>query len=235
MTMTEWAEREIRLAIEHERKNVDEGTKAVQEECGGFEYGVECYKSALKAYKCLSEDGHSGFSWGVTTNILNRLFKGLPLIPITDEDFFSVKRGTEEFPDESPVYLKERGLKSSLQCPRLTSLFREETLDGEVKYHDNNRVCCVEIDNEDVCYHSWTCKIVDELFPITMPYMPTQRGYKIYEKVHYVSHGCFDGKEVLFILTPEGEKIEVNRYFAEVDGEHMKEVSKEEYLKFISR
>ena len=74
-----WAEREVRLACEHERHG--NGT------CDGeFDYGVACYKSALKAYNSLAEDGHSGFSIGLTKNILNRLIEHKPLIPIEDTD-----------------------------------------------------------------------------------------------------------------------------------------------------
>ena len=56
-----WAEREVRLACEHERRG--NGTNDDE-----FDYGVACYKSALKAYKSLAEDGHSGFSIGLTNS-----------------------------------------------------------------------------------------------------------------------------------------------------------------------
>ena len=46
--MFEWAQKEIELAIESEKK-ASEGTNE-------WEYGVACYKSAMKAYKALLAD-----------------------------------------------------------------------------------------------------------------------------------------------------------------------------------
>ena len=80
MTTNEWAEREIEIACKKENPNWDGKS---------FDYGCACYQSALKAYKSLCEDEHSGFSFGLTKNILIRLMDGLPLMPITDEDFIS--------------------------------------------------------------------------------------------------------------------------------------------------
>ena len=75
MNMKEWAEREIRIACERERGNKPEDE---------WDYGVACYESAFKAFQSLLEDGHSGFSLGLTQNILNRLIDGKPLTPIED-------------------------------------------------------------------------------------------------------------------------------------------------------
>ena len=127
MTTEEWAEKEIEIACKKENPNWDGKS---------FDYGCACYQSALKAYKSLCEDDHSGFSFDLTKNILIRLMNGLPLKPITDEDFTSVEPEIRE----SPKYLKEHGLKSSLQCPRMSGLFREETLDGKITYSNVDRV-----------------------------------------------------------------------------------------------
>ena len=78
MTTEEWAEREIEIACKKENPNWDGKS---------FDYGCACYQSALKAYKSLCEDGHSGTSFNITKNILIRLMEGLPLKPITDDDF----------------------------------------------------------------------------------------------------------------------------------------------------
>ena len=48
MSMTEWAENEVRIACERENPNRKEGE---------FDYGCACYESALKAYECLCKDG----------------------------------------------------------------------------------------------------------------------------------------------------------------------------------
>ena len=53
-TASEWAENEVRLACK--RENPDWDGKS-------FDYGCSCYQSALKAYKSICNDGHSGFSF----------------------------------------------------------------------------------------------------------------------------------------------------------------------------
>ena len=64
----DWAAREIALACQSERE-ASEGTD-------DWDYGVACYESALRAYRSLMQDGHSGFSIQITKSILNRLIDG---------------------------------------------------------------------------------------------------------------------------------------------------------------
>lgn len=59
MSMYEWAEQECRLACKKENPNFDFDSD-------DFDYGCNCYKSALKAYKSLLEDEHSGMSFSFT-------------------------------------------------------------------------------------------------------------------------------------------------------------------------
>ena len=167
MTTEEWAEREIEIACKKENPNWDGKS---------FDYGCACYQSALKAYKSLCEDGHSGASFNITKNILIRLMNGLPLKPITDEDFTNIE------PEiwESPEYLKKVGLKSNIQCPRMFSLFRKETLNGEITYSDVERVIFHDANGDDWCNCGPAFKIVDEMFPIKMPYYPSNEKYKVY-------------------------------------------------------
>lgn len=221
--MYTWAENECRIACKRENPNFDFDSD-------DFDYGCSCYKSALKAYHSLMEDGHSGMSFSFTKNILIRLMNSQPLTPITDEDFFTVERGTEEWPDNSDEWLKEQGLKSDLQCPRMTSLFRQEHLDGTITYHDVNRAYFIDIDNPSWTYHTNT-KFLDEMFPITMPYYPKEKPYQIYtqEILTDKKNGDFDTKAILYMISPEGEKIELNMFEAEVDHK-WKKISKEEYI-----
>ena len=223
-TVKDWAENECRIACKRENPNFDFDDK------DAWDYGCSCYKSALKAYHSLMEDGHSGMSFSFTKNILLRLMNGQPLTPITDEDFFTVERGIEEWPAESDEWLKEHGLKSELQCPRMYSLFRKEHLDGTITYHDNNRAYFIDIDNPSWAYQTNT-DFFDEMFPITMPYMPKENPYKIYtqEILTDKKNGDFDTKAILYMITPEGEKIELNIFEAEVD-KHWVKITKEEYI-----
>ena len=69
----DWTEREVAIACEKENPNKKDGE---------FDYGRACYESALKAFKSLCDDGHSGFSIKMTQEILNRLINVQPLTPI---------------------------------------------------------------------------------------------------------------------------------------------------------
>ena len=106
-------------------------------------YGQMCADSAFRAFMSMAKDSHSGFSWDVTSGILIRLLYDLPLTPITDEDFLD----QEGLFQESPDSLRKSGLKSSLECNRLCSVFRNETLDGKVSYTDVDRVMCYDEEN----------------------------------------------------------------------------------------
>lgn len=143
-----WAEREIEIACKHENPD---------RKAGEWDYGCACYESALKAFKSLLEDGHSGFSIGMTKYILNRLIEGKPLTLIED---------TDDIWDKC-TYRKEFNM---YQCKRMSSLFKDIYPDGSIKYHDNNRICCINVDNPNVSYHNGlVSNLIDEMYPITMP------------------------------------------------------------------
>ena len=217
MSMYDWAEQECRIACKKENPDFNFDSE-------DFDYGCNCYKSALKAYKSLCEDDHSGASFNFTRIILERLMEGQPLTPITDEDF---EGGVSIFSDKD---LASRGLKSEIQCPRMSSLFRRETLDGKVSYSDNNRAYCINIENPfDTC-SSAKDRVVDEFFPITMPYIPEKGKYKVYYQTFLTDkkNGDFDTQAILYFITPDGKRVDVNRYQTEKDGK-MVDITKEEY------
>ena len=120
---------------------------------------------------------------------------------------------------ESPEYLKENGLKSELQCPRMFSLFRKETLDGKITYSDNDRVVVHDANGDSWWHSGYVQKIVDEMFPITMPYYPSGEKYKVYGETFYMVDGedkssetrDFNLIKIYYIITPDDKRIEVNR------------------------
>ena len=120
MSMLDWAKKEVEMACQRENPNRKEGE---------FDYGCACYESALKAYKSLCEDGHSGLSIKMTQNILMRLLNGQSLTPIKDTD--DIWNYSYEDDDEK-VY----------RCKRMTSLFKNVYRDGTIKYTDNNYLYC---------------------------------------------------------------------------------------------
>lgn len=227
MSMTDWAEQECRIACKKENPDFNFDSE-------DFDYGCSCYKSALKAYKSLCEDGHSGASWGFTKRILERLMSGQPLTPITDDDFFinNIDRVPSLGGDK---WLEERGLKSDIQCPRMSSLFREERLDGTVTYHDNERYYYRNIENPSDTYNSGA-EFLDKMFPITMPYSPRRDKYEIFAQTFLTDerNGDFDTKGILYMITPEGNRVDLNIYKTEKNGKFV-DISKEEYEELLEK
>lgn len=210
MNILEWAKREIEIACKRERGGMDPNE---------WDYGVACYESAYKAYKSLLEDGHSGTSIGLTMSILNRLIQCKPLTPI------------EDTPDIwREVGFTNAGLVKNLQCSRMGSFWKDIYPDGTVKYVDNDRVVAYLVDRPTVGWHSgMVVRLIHEMFPITMPYYPESNPYKvyIYQGLTDSKNGDWDTTAVFYVIKPDGERVEINRYFDE-SGE-IREITKEEY------
>lgn len=214
MTMTEWAEREIAAACKRENPNWDGKS---------FDYGCNCYQSALKAYKSLMDDGHSGYSFSITKNILKKLLDTIPLSPITDDDFFT---NDVDIIKESPEYLKECGLKSDIQCPRRSSLFRQEDLEGNVKYNDVDRCYCVNAESPSNIFTSSISNFINELYPIIMPYTPSSEQFKVYvrEWLTDKTHGDFDVVEVIGYKDQKGKWHDYSKFIYD-DGNGLHEIT----------
>lgn len=224
--MKEWAERECRIACQRENPNYDFDSD-------DFDYGCNCYKSALKAYNSLMDDGHSGMSFSLTRSILTRLMKGLPLTPIRDEDFKEEENCYGELPED----LAKRGLKSDIQCSRMSSLFRKETLDGKVTYRDIDRCVMIDVEEPSSRFSSGCDRVIDEMFPITMPYNPQPGKFEIYAQTFLVdkAHGDFDTRALLYVITPDGKRIDLNIYQTDDDKGGWKRITKEEYDALFER
>lgn len=210
MTMIQWAENEVRIACKKENPEWD-GTN--------FDYGCGCYQSALKAFKSLCEDGHSNNSFSITKNILIRLMNVQPLTPIEDREY-----EWNEIASKSDY--------SEYQCRRMSSLFKTVYKNGTIKYHDVERVVIYDTDGHGYIGSAGT--IIDEMFPITMPYFPPTGKYKLYVE-EFIAKGFtkdnedFNTRVIYHVITPKGEKVEINRYFGDSEKECMVEISKKEY------
>lgn len=198
-SMLSWAENEVRIACNRER-----GDKPDDE----WDYGCACYESALKAYEAMMEGGHSGFSWGMTRQIFDRLAKGKPLTPIKDTD--DVWNDISRFCGGNDSY-------KSYQCKRMSSLFKYVYDDGRVEYKDVDRFCCYNNSEDGAWYHSGLVDMVMyEKFPITMPYYPGDAIKVVCEDYLTDSkNGDFDTVGILYAIKPDGERVEINRYFKE--------------------
>ena len=210
MTQLEIYKKEIELACKRERESENNPS--------GWSYGCSCYESALKAYESLCNDNHSGYSWSITTNILKRMCAGLPLSPITESDFKK---------EDGGYYY---------QCPRMSSLFRDELPNGEIVYSDVNRYYCFEKNDPNNTFISGGVRdILDKMFPITLPYYPSANKYKVCVETSLINprNGDFDTRAIWWIQTPEGEMVEVNKFFTEKNRRWV-EITYEEYKQLLS-
>jgi len=211
MGMLEWAKNEVAIASKRERGDKPEGE---------WDYGCACYDSAMRAFESLLGDGHSGMSIGFTKNILNRLIDGKPLTPIED---------TEEVWGEPRIDSRDKS--KQYQCKRMSSLFKRVAQDGSVTYSDINRYYCTNEENPHVSWHNgFVAKIYNEMYPLTLPYMPNSRPDVIVcdELLTDRKNGDYDTLAILYIKKADGERVEVNRYFKE-NGVSFTEISLEEY------
>lgn len=202
MSMLDWAEKEIEIACKKENPNRKDDE---------WDYGCACYESALKAFKSLMGDGRSGFSIGMTKHILNRLIDGKPLTPIEDrEDVWN-----------DVTYKNEKEGYREYQCKRMSSLFKTVYQDGTVKYSDIDSNYCIDINNPNISYYSngLVGRIIDEMFPITMPYFPGKPMKVVCEELLTDrKNGDFDTIGILYVIKPNAEKISIGRYFKESEN-----------------
>lgn len=215
-TKSSWATKEVELACIAE-------TKDSSPEDPLFDYGHSCYKSALKAFNSLCGDDHSGMSIGYTRNILNNLIDGKPLTPIKDTD--------DVWTDVTGLCVKDE-LYKMYQCKRMSSLFKYVYTDGSIKYKDVNSISCVDMKSKyGFAYHSSLVqRLMDEMFPIIMPYSPGE-PIKVYCEEFLTDHANGDFDTVgIFNAIKDGEKIKIYKFFKEADTETgWVEIHKDEY------
>lgn len=218
MSMIEWAKREVELA----KKNEREVSGTLEGEC---DYGCACYDSALKAYLSLMKDEHSGMSIRLTQRILNRLIDGKCLTPITD--------------DLAEWHYRYDGLNGmkTYQHSRMSSVFKDEDADGNVTYNDVDRVTIHEADTDTYWHNGLADHIVNEMFPLTLPYYPATSSYVVESRECLVDrkNGDFDTIAIFNVKKPDGEVVEINRYFREPEDREQPtikgwvETTKDEY------
>ena len=204
-SVLDWAKNEVELACRRE-----------QDAASGNEwaYGVACYENALKAFEVLTNVQHSGMSIQITKNILNRLIEGRPLTPIYDTD--------DSW--EEPVW------ENHWQHKRMSSLFKTILPDGSIHYTDVNRFVGVDIHNGSSWHSSLIDKIMDEYFPVKMPYCPGN-AIKVYieDFLSLDGNGDFDTKGIFYAVLPDGEIFNINRFFTDRENKDWREITWETY------
>ena len=211
--MEMWVEREVKIAIEREKAADKEDCEKRGKKYNSkdFSYGGAIYESALKAYKSLLKDGHSGMSWAFTTNVLDRMMQHKVLTPL---------QGTDDEWRESEIRNEDGTV--DYQNVRQTSLFKHVHPDGTVTYNDIDRAVCVDAeDKHDIHHFSLCTKVVDEMFPIEFPYMPGNKSYRVVDRIFSSTgkHGEFDTVGILRVECPDGEVKLVDRYYKEGEKE----------------
>lgn len=218
--MLDWAKREVEIACKKDPNRKEEEVT----------YRRACYESALKAFESLYEDRHTGFSIKTTQAILVRLLDGKPLTAIEDTD------------DAWNLCSRPKDGPELYQCKRMSSLFKHVYSDGTVKYNDIDRSYCVNIHNPNETYSFGLAqRIIDEMFPITMPYMPGEPTIVYCENclIHEESENFVIVGMFYAWKTENGkpEKNEINRFFKDSDDEKVNwtEISKDEYYYLKNR
>ena len=95
-----------------------------------------------------------------------------------------------------------------------------------------DRVVCQYILDGGFEYHNKHLRdLVLKMYPIEFPYMPTEKPFRIYTEdfLAYEKNGDFDTVGALYLIKPNGERVEVNRYFSYDDDYDIKEIDKDEY------
>lgn len=176
MLNIEWAEEEIKLAKEE-----------------ADEYGKTCLDNAFKAYIKLFKEGHTGYSYGETTEILQRLLEKKPLTAIKD------------LPE---VWTKsyENNDYTIYACTRRPSLIKTVQKDEAVTYEDIDRSFCVDASTGDTQRLSLGREVVSSLYPIEMPYYPPLGYFKVY----YENLENPEGITFKYLIKPDGEKVILN-------------------------
>lgn len=196
--MKTWAENEVNLAI----KDCDEYTK-------------NCYLSALKAYNMLCDDGHSGTSFSITSNILQKLCDNKPLTPITENDSF--------------IFIYENNEYKCYKCSRKSSLFKDVYKDGTIKYNDVDRFTCFEIENPNITYYSgFVNEVLSEIFPLKFPYSGENFKVACDTFLSDEKNGDFDHRGILFVKDINGKYYNINRFYKELNNKWIK-ISKKEF------
>lgn len=214
MSMVKWAEQEVEYALKDALGTDDADDLS-------FVYYKSCLDSALKAFKSICEDGHSGTSISITKNILMRLIESKPLTKIEDtEDSWNK---VEEREDGSECH----------QSKRMPSLFKNIDADGKVEYDDLDRCVCKDINNGITYRSGLASRYLNKIYPITMPYYPSDKPFVFYTEDFCLDRpdviGCFTHKALISMTKPDGTREDLYLYYRENESGDMIQISGDEY------
>ena len=214
MSMIDWARNEVSLACDHMTAEERE-----------HDYAGVCFQTALKAFELICKESLTGFQVPQVQTILNRLISRKPLTPIEDVP--------ESWHD---CHFTDPMLKQDLQCVRMSSLFKQVSHDGTVRYLDVNRVVCTDQVSSTTWHNGLANRLIEEMFPITFPYFPESKPYKVRMNDYLTDrkNGDFDTVMYIDVTSPDGTVTPINRYFGETE-DGWKELTSDEFTARYAR
>lgn len=150
-------------------------------------------------------------------------------INIKDDGIYTIQSYQKSKKNSMFVYsVKLSKIENELIQRRINKLSHLNMVTG----NSTNRVICVDIHSGRRYYNKFVHeKIIDVVYPTTMPNTPTKLPFKVYTEDYLYNrkNGDFDTKAILYIIKPDGTKIDVNNYYKQKGGT-FKKISKFEYL-----
>lgn len=95
---------------------------------------------------------------------------------------------------------------------RLSRIYDDHT----VTYSDVNRVQLINKESPDIPFRNgFGTRLIDKMYPITLPYFPADKKFKIIveEFLTDEKNGDFDTVGYLQLILPNGEVVDLNGYF----------------------
>ena len=199
MNTYEWAKNELKLARENEIKQCKE---EADYQPGNEDYGLMCYDDAEKLFDEFKEQGHSGYSAVVICYIFERLVKGKPLTPVTDEE--------DQWRN---AYDIETFSGKRYQHKRMSGLFKYVKEDGTVSYYDIGRVKAYDGEHGSFSTHH-VDDIMSEYFPITFPYIGEEIKVRLndFDNIE-TENGLVDARHIIDATKNGIEHVFIDRYF----------------------
>lgn len=200
-----------------------------------------CWRSAISTYRMLcdarlgddtmpeEERKLTDHDFVFIREVFRKLARCLPLTPILEDEPSWYKS-----PD-----IGRKHEYVSYDCCRHYGLRKYVYPDGTVKYRDFDAVVAMDVSDDGYvfpCSSYNTTKAVEEIIGniVKFPYTGTVPPYKLYRKTYNTENGepgSYDMYWHQYILTPNGEKIPINRFYVEQKYGDDVEVTSEEFYK----
>lgn len=209
----EWGKKEVELAAAKEPD------------------GNQVYNAAYRAFCDVVDHAESVPEKDDVIFVLETLLHSMPLTPIEDtEDEWETDAGIDPATEnDNPGY-------TIYQSKRRRSLFKKVTYSDKgniVCFDDLNAYDCIDIRTNQMYVGGMGPVVLNEMFPITFPYMPIGK-VKIFTedfKYHTDHEGDYDTAGVLYFRMTDGQMVKVMRFFKkDYNTDEMIEIAEGEYM-----